>query len=37
MNKQEWIKAVAARLGQPDDLVAPILETGLEEIYLAMK
>jgi len=37
MNKKEWIKAVAARSGQPDKLVAPILEAGLEEIYQAIK
>lgn len=37
MNKQEWIKAVATQLEQPEDQVAPILETGLDEIYQAMK
>lgn len=37
MNKQEWIKAVADRVNQPEDQVAEILETGLDEIYQAMK
>ncbi len=37
MNKNEWIKAVTKRSGQPEDLVTSILETGLEEIYQAMK
>jgi len=37
MNKNEWIKAVAQQSGQPENLVTAILETGLEEIYQAMK
>jgi DNA-binding protein HU-beta len=37
MNKPEWIKAVAAQLEQPEDMIAPILEAGLEEIYQSMK
>ncbi|MBC8503971.1 MAG: HU family DNA-binding protein [Anaerolineales bacterium] len=37
MNKPEWIKAVAAKSAQPEDQVAIILETGLDEIYQAMK
>lgn len=37
MNKPEWIKAVAKQVKQPEDVVAPILEAGLEEIYQAMK
>ena len=37
MNKKEWIKAVTKRSGHSEDLVAQILETGLEEIYQAMK
>ncbi|MCB9420078.1 MAG: HU family DNA-binding protein [Ardenticatenaceae bacterium] len=37
MDKKEWIKVVAQRLEEPEELVAPILEAGLEEIYQAMK
>ncbi len=37
MNKQAWIKAVAAQLEQPEVQVAPILEAGLDAIYQAMK
>jgi DNA-binding protein HU-beta len=37
MNNKDWIKAVAERIGEPEELVAPILEAGLEEIYQAMK
>ncbi|MBC8508254.1 MAG: HU family DNA-binding protein [Anaerolineales bacterium] len=37
MNKLEWIRAVAKQVKQPEDAVAPILETGLDEIYQAMK
>ena len=37
MNKPEWIRAVADRVNQPEDQVAEILETGLYEIYQAMK
>jgi nucleoid DNA-binding protein len=37
MNKPEWIKAVATKLEQPEDQVALILETELEEIYQALK
>lgn len=37
MNKKEWISAVVQRTGQSEELVTPILEAGLEEIYQAMK
>ena len=37
MNKQEWIKSVAKETGEPETIVASILEAGLEEIYHAMK
>ena len=37
MNKKEWIKTVAKETEQPATLVESILETGLEEIYQAMK
>ena len=37
MNNKEWIKTVAQRLEKPEELVAPGLEAGLDEIYRAMK
>ncbi len=37
MNKKEWIKSVAKETDEPKELVAIILETGLEEIYQSMK
>ena len=37
MNKKEWIKSVSKETDQPESLVATILETGLDEIYQAMK
>ena len=37
MNKKEWIDAVTNSTGQPKEEVTEILESGLEEIYLAMK
>lgn len=37
MNKKGWIKAVVQQSGQSEDIVTSILETGLEEIYQAMK
>ncbi|MBC8508075.1 MAG: hypothetical protein ISR58_05375 [Anaerolineales bacterium] len=37
MNKQDWIKSVANQVGEPENLVATILEAGLDEIYQSMK
>ncbi len=37
MNKKEWNKAVSTRLGKSPQVVEEILETGLDEIYQAMK
>jgi DNA-binding protein HU-beta len=37
MNKKEWIDTVTNRTGKSKELATEILESGLEEIYLAMK
>ena len=37
MNKKEWIKSVAQKTGEAEELVGTILEAGLEEIYQSMK
>jgi hypothetical protein len=37
MNKKEWVKSVAKEVGETEELVDAILETGLEKIYQSMK